>query len=81
MWAIGCIFFTLLAGFHPFEEDQLITVLLRIFKTCGTPALDLECSDYPSLFQLCPELLSITGSFPQWYDPMGLGELLPDSSQ
>lgn len=42
MWALGTILFTLLAGYEPFEEDQLIAVLLRIFKTCGTPGMDME---------------------------------------
>ena len=70
MWAVGCILFTLLAGYHPFEEDQMISVMLRIFRTCATPALDSEQSDYPTLFQLCPELLSLVGQFPQWYDSM-----------
>ena len=80
MWAVGCILFTFLAGYQPFEEDQLISVLLRIFKTCGTPALDMETTEYPTLFQLCPELLSITGQFPQWYDSIQLADLLPDAS-
>ena len=38
MWALGCIMFQMLTGYHPFEEDCRIAVLFRIFKTLGTPS-------------------------------------------
>ena len=66
MWALGTVLFTLLAGYHPFDEDQLIAVLLRIFKTCGTPGLDMEQSEYPTLFQRFDFLVYTEYRFPNW---------------
>lgn len=67
MWALGTILFTILAGYQPFEEDQLIAVLLRIFKTCGTPGMDMEHTDYPSLFHRFDYLVYTACHFPLWY--------------
>ena len=44
MWSVGCIFFTMLAGYEPFGEEQLISVLLRIHKTLGLPNKELHVS-------------------------------------
>ena len=42
MWAVGCVMFTLLAGYAPFDEGGVLPTLFRIFKTFGTPShLDL----------------------------------------
>jgi serine/threonine protein kinase len=41
MWALGCIVFQLLTGYHPFAEDCRIAILYRIFKTLGTPAQNI----------------------------------------
>ncbi len=38
MWALGCIMFEMLTGYHPFVEDCKIAILFRIFKTLGTPS-------------------------------------------
>lgn len=57
MWSIGVLFFTFLAGYAPFAETTAIHVLLRIFKTFGTPAQQIINQSgnanenlYPSLF-------------------------------
>ena len=52
-------------------------MLLRIFKTCGTPLLELEADEYPTLFQLCPGAIDAISTFPQWQQPIDFGDLLP----
>lgn len=37
MWSVGCILFFMLTGYGPFEEKTTIEIILRIFKTLGTP--------------------------------------------
>jgi serine/threonine protein kinase len=77
MWAIGCVFFTVLAGYAPFDEDGIYPTLFRIFKTCGTPQQN-ELMGPPKLYseldRLCPNLITMIGSFPQW-PPMVLSQI------
>ncbi|TNV77756.1 hypothetical protein FGO68_gene5014 [Halteria grandinella] len=63
MWAVGCIMFRMLCGYHPFIEDSYIAVLI------------LEC---PSLSneQRCPWFCSNVDKFPQWQGMM-IEELMP----
>lgn len=48
LWAVGCIFFRMLSGYHPFLEDSYIAVLFRIFKTLGTPTVT-HLLEYPTI--------------------------------
>lgn len=69
IWAIGCVMFTVLAGYSPFDEDGVLPTLFRIFKTFGTPThLDLigQDSSFSELAQMCPNLINLIGAFPKW---------------
>lgn len=53
IWSVGCILFSLISNYEPFEEQSAIATLLRIFKTCGIP----NFNEHDGLFNLCPNLL------------------------
>ena len=61
--------FQLLAGYHPFAENCRLAVLLRVFKTLGTPSQNIL--NHPSLLAHT-ELISL---MPQW-EPIALSELV-----
>eukprot|EP00347_Sterkiella_histriomuscorum_P002201 403369077 len=76
IWAAGCLIFHFLTGYHPFNESTMISKLFRIFKTLGTPTMNLL--DYPSL-TLLPQFSDNYEKFPVW-NPMPIEELLPNCS-
>jgi len=81
MWAIGCVMFTILAGYAPFDEDGVLPTLFRIFKTFGTPThLELigQDSSFSELAQMCPNLINQIGAFPQW-ESMALDKLFANN--
>lgn len=79
-WALGCIFFWMLSGCQPFCEKSKFAVLLRIFKTFGTPSSNFL--DYQSLFERDLEgegdqdcVVRLVTQLPQWPE-MDLMELV-----
>ena len=64
--------FHMLAGYHPFKENCRVAVLLRIFKTLGTPSQNILA--HPTLLSET-EIISL---MPQW-EPIDLSELLTAS--
>ena len=67
MWAIGCLMFHMVSGYHPFKESTKVSILFRIFMTLGTPTLNML--EYPTLSTGCPYFLENMDKFPSW-DPM-----------
>ena len=55
--------FQMLTGYHPFEEDCKIAVLLRIFKTLGTPSHNIL--EFPTLLS-DSKFVSMMTNLPQW---------------
>ncbi|CDW86994.1 cyclin-dependent kinase 3 [Stylonychia lemnae] len=74
MWAVGCVFFNLVSGFHPFKESCMTTMLYRIFKTLGTPNMNIL--EFPTLTQ-CPYFVKNYDKFPVWQS-LDFSALIPD---
>ena len=72
MWALGCIMFELLTGYHPFKEDSKIAILYRIFKTMGTPSHNIL--EYPTLMAN-QDFVDIMNVLPQW-EAISLAEMI-----
>lgn len=75
MWALGCMMFHLLTGYHPFEEDCNIAILYRIFKTLGTPTQNIL--EFPTLLS-DPAFVDLMPYLPQW-EPIGLHQLISET--
>ena len=70
----------MLTGYHPFAEKTKFAVLLRIFKTLGTPSDNFL--NFPTFFSSqdaqSDYLVKIISAMPQW-QPMELNELIQDA--
>ena len=77
IWALGCLFFHMLTGYHPFKEQTRIATLLRVFKTLGTPTLNLLES--PTLSS-CPYFAESYQLYPVW-STMDLALVVPGTSE
>lgn len=77
IWAVGCIMFHMLCGYHPFKEDCKVAVLFRIFKTLGTPGV-LDCPTLQNEVR-CPWFCENVDKYPQW-EGLSLEELLPPAT-
>ena len=67
----------MLTGYHPFNEQTRIATLLRIFKTLGTPNLNLLES--PTLSS-CPYFSESYQLYPMW-EAMELDVIVPGTSE
>ena len=77
IWSVGCIFFRMLTGYHPFKEDSFLGTLFRIFKTLGTPTMT-DFLEYPTITseQACPQFHQNYDKFPRWTG-MSMENMLP----